>query len=105
MRKNLGTAGTWHIRPQRQRRRPLEVYRISENAPELSTLFFSHDDNPHWKPFATINADKTIYKGKKVVFLIRDPRDVLVSCFFQYTLRGDHKIANDPDQPHLSGPL
>jgi len=35
-------------------------------------------------------------QNKKVMFFVRDPRDVLVSYFFQYTLRGDNAIANDP---------
>ena len=76
---------------------PLEVYHITKNDPGLSTLNFTHDDYPHWKPFTAIHTDKSMYKGKKVVFFVRDPRDVLVSYFFQYTLRGDRKFANDPD--------
>jgi len=78
-------------------RDPREVFRVSRNVPCLSTLYFSHDDGPHWRPVPTIHTDKSMYKGKKVVLFVRDPRDVLVSYFFQYTLRGDNKIANDAD--------
>lgn len=76
---------------------PLEVYQISDGQSALATLHVSHDDNPHYKPFTAIQTEKSRFKNKKVVFLVRDPRDVLVSYYFQYTLRGDSKIANDPD--------
>lgn len=76
---------------------PLEVTAISRKDPKLSVLEVFHDDEPHLKPVAEIIDEKEAYRGKRVVFLSRDPRDVIVSYFFQYTLRGDKRLANDED--------
>jgi hypothetical protein len=56
----------------------------------LPTLF-THDGSSNiegrsWQDFET---DKSRYLGTKVVYLTRDPRDVVVSCFFQATRRKD----------------
>lgn len=51
------------------------------------TITFSHDDWPQWKAPHELTTDKTLYKGKIVVLLVRDIRDVLVSHFFQLRLR------------------
>ncbi|MFC3150003.1 sulfotransferase domain-containing protein [Litoribrevibacter euphylliae] len=74
---------------------PIEILNITNGRPELPTTEFSHDDYPMWKHIDFINKDKSIYQNKKVIFLIRDPRDVLVSYYFQYTKRKDREIAND----------
>ena len=74
---------------------PLEVYSISRTDSELPVINFSHDDFPHLKPYTDLQEDKAMYKHKTVVLLVRDPRDVLVSYYFQYTKRGDKERAND----------
>jgi hypothetical protein len=48
---------------------------------------FSHDDNPHWKTPAQLNRRKGRYRRQRVVFLVRDPRDVVVSMYFERTRR------------------
>lgn len=55
----------------------------------LPTIELTHDDSPHVKPADAIATDKSLYSGKKVVLLVRDPRDVVVSYFFHVTKRGD----------------
>jgi len=74
---------------------PLEILRLTQARADFSTLEFSHDDYAHWKRPDQIFANKQSYADKKVIFLTRDPRDVLVSYFFQYTKRGDKDLAND----------
>lgn len=66
----------------------LEVAQLTAKDEAFPVTEFSHEDHPHARPPAEISSDKSIYAGKKVVFLIRDPRDVLVSFYFQYTRRG-----------------
>jgi hypothetical protein len=65
----------------------LETQFISPKAGVLTTQF-THDGTEakdgKWKPIVT---DKTSYAGKKVILLMRDPRDVAVSCYFQATKR------------------
>jgi hypothetical protein len=74
---------------------PLEIRTITADSPGFRTLEVSHDDYPHWKPADKVFANKRAYAGKKVIFLARDPRDAIVSYYFQYTLRNDKELAND----------
>jgi len=54
---------------------------------EIPRIFFTHDI-PHTviRP-EEIGADKSAYNRRNVVFLTRDPRDVIVSMYFQQTRR------------------
>jgi len=74
---------------------PLEVRQLTYSNPEFSSLEVSHDDYPHWKRADRVVTNKQAYAGKKVIFLVRDPRDTLVSYYFQYTKRGDKNLAED----------
>lgn len=47
----------------------------------------SHDDNPHWKTPRGLARSKRRYRGKKIILLVRDPRDVVVSMYFERTRR------------------
>jgi hypothetical protein len=71
---------------------PMEVFRLS-HAAGLTRLDVSHDDYPHFKPADRQFTDKQAYGGKTVLFLVRDPRDVLVSNYFQFLKRGDRELA------------
>ena len=73
----------------------LELHALTRNIAGLPRVDFSHDDRPQLKPAAEIDRDKRRYRGKKVVFLVRDPRDVLVSYYFQYTRRGAQELAGE----------
>ena len=73
----------------------LELHALTSKFPGLPRVEITHDDFPHWKIASAIDRNKRRYAGKKVVFLARDPRDALVSYYFQYTRRGDKDLAND----------
>lgn len=47
----------------------------------------NHDDAPHWKRPFELETSKIKYKNKKVILLVRDPRDVVVSAYFQQNKR------------------
>ncbi len=47
----------------------------------------SHDDNPHWKTPRRLGRSKRRFRDKKVVLLVRDPRDVVVSMYFERSRR------------------
>lgn len=50
----------------------------------------THDGSGTDRPFEGLKPGrKTIYRQKPVVFMLRDPRDTLVSYYFQRTLRTD----------------
>jgi hypothetical protein len=66
----------------------LDELKVTEAAGIIPTLY-THDgssnmEGRHWKD---LTQDKSSFQDKKVIFLLRDPRDVVVSCFFQATKR------------------
>jgi len=75
----------------------LELEMYPDFNDRIPRIVFTHDDHPHWIRHESISSDKSAYLGKNVIFLMRDPRDVVVSYYFQYTLRGDKKNAHDFD--------
>lgn len=57
-----------------------------KNAGE-GTIRISHDDNPHWKTARGLARSKRRYRAKKIILLVRDPRDVVVSMYFERSRR------------------
>jgi Sulfotransferase domain len=54
---------------------------------EIPKIAVVHEDNPQWKSPAQLSPVKNLFRGKKVIFLVRDIRDVVVSLYFQKTRR------------------
>ncbi len=54
---------------------------------DLPHIRISHDDNPHWKTVRQLARSKRRYRQKKVVLLVRDPRDTVVSMYFERSKR------------------
>jgi hypothetical protein len=54
-------------------------------------ISYTHEDvgNSKHKHYQELETDKSQYKKKKVIFLVRDPRDVLVSYYFHISRRSD----------------
>jgi alcohol sulfotransferase len=63
----------------------LKLDNLHRRAAEVPTVFFTHD-NDLGKYLGTRDP-AVCYVGKKVVLLVRDPRDVAVSMYFQWTHR------------------
>ena len=61
----------------------------------LPAVFFTH--NNYIKDYTGNFASKRHFQGKRIVLLVRDPRDVAVSQFFQwqYRMRPNKKFIND----------
>lgn len=64
----------------------LELYRLTDGHPAIPRIYVTHDDAPRKKPSELVVSKKK-YKHVKVILLIRDPRDVVVSFYFQLTKR------------------
>ena len=71
-----------------------EILKITQSAPyykkiqpSMPKFMFKHDDNAHRKQANELSPNKDIYNDKKVIFLSRDPRDVIVSNFYHMTYR------------------
>ncbi|WP_331766454.1 sulfotransferase domain-containing protein [Embleya sp. NBC_00896] len=71
--------------------RDLEPADFARAAPEsLPVIAFLHDGDPGGRSPAEQNPDKSWYADRRVVFLTRDLRDVIVSHYFQRTRRQTH---------------
>ena len=53
----------------------------------IPRIRISHDGSPHWKTPREVSRSKPEYRGKKIVLLVRDPRDVVVSMYFERSRR------------------
>jgi hypothetical protein len=62
---------------------------------KLTNYKFTHDDVPQHKKPEELTKDKSRYDNNKVILLIRDPKDVMVSNFFQMTVRDNVEWAKD----------
>ncbi len=63
--------------------------------PSLPAVFFTH--NNYLRDYTGNQHSKAHFAGKRIVLLVRDPRDVAVSQFFQwqYRMRPNKKFIND----------
>jgi hypothetical protein len=68
----------------------------------IPRIRFSHDFRPQWKTPGELHTDKSMYRNQKVVLLARDPRDILVSSFFEKTRR---KPAKRREKPRFNGSI
>ena len=66
---------------------PMRFTKAEVVAPSLPRILATHDDSPQNKPAGAVLRSKRAYRGTKVVFLVRDPRDVIVSLYFHVTRR------------------
>jgi Sulfotransferase domain len=70
---------------------PMRFTKGEQIAPGLPRVLATHDDSPQNKDADDVLRTKRAYRSTKVVFLVRDPRDVIVSLYFHVTRRrGKH---------------
>jgi hypothetical protein len=63
--------------------------------PGMPRILATHDDSPQSKPPHRVMRSKRAYAGRKVVLLVRDPRDAVVSLYFHVTRRRQVPYAGD----------
>jgi Sulfotransferase domain len=75
--------------------RMLEFDNLKRADPALPSLFFTHGN--YLRNYTGNWTDKREFYGKKIVMLVRDPRDIAVSQYFQwkYRMRPLKKMLND----------
>ena len=60
------------------------------SAPGMPRILATHDDATVDKPARYVFTDKSPYRNHTVLLMVRDPRDVIVSQYFQRTRRKDN---------------
>ena len=61
----------------------LQMVDYHKSRPDFQGINWVHDDLAHWKKPAELQESKSGYLLRKVIFLARDPRDVMVSVYFE----------------------
>jgi Sulfotransferase domain len=70
---------------------------IASLHPEVPRIRVKHDDDPHRKEPEQLQLSKIGYRYSKVIFLVRDPRDIVTSLYFYGQTRPDFKKIDSPD--------
>jgi len=65
----------------------LELGRLAERHPGMPRIQVKHDDDPQLKTPGELVTEKSEYRDRKVVLLVRDLRDLAVSTYFQMSRR------------------
>src|SRR5262245_48436070 len=75
--------------------RMLEFDNLKRLDPAIPSVFFTHGN--YLRNYTGNWTDKREFYGKKIVMLVRDPRDIAVSQYFQwkYRMRRVKKMLND----------
>jgi len=73
----------------------LLLRRIKRPHPDMPMITIVHDDRPMLKAPHELEESKSRYRDKKVIFMVRDPRDVIVSSYFEMRNRG-YLFGNNP---------
>ncbi len=73
----------------------LDFDNLKRRDPQLPAVFFTH--NNYLRDYTGNFDSKRHFQGKRIVLLVRDPRDVAVSQFFQwqFRMRPNKKFIND----------
>jgi Sulfotransferase domain len=61
----------------------VELHHLAELDPHVPCVFATHDDDAQWKTADHVDRDKRRYRRHRVILLVRDPRDVIVSLYHQ----------------------
>lgn len=78
----------------------LELFEITQGAPQLPRILVTHGGSPHLGTPDQISTNASAYAKSKVVLLIRDPRDALVSLYFHMKYRCGSDIGELHDFIH-----
>jgi hypothetical protein len=61
----------------------VELHRLAELDPRVPSVFATHDDDAQWRSADEVGRDKRRFRRHRVILLVRDPRDVIVSLYHQ----------------------
>lgn len=61
----------------------LNLTTLADLHPDIPKIKIKHDDKPQWKRPDRIISSKNMYKNTNVILLVREPKDTIVSNYFQ----------------------
>ena len=61
----------------------VELHRLADLDPRIPCVFATHDDDAQWKAPDQVTQSKERFRDSRVLLLVRDPRDVIVSLYYQ----------------------
>ena len=65
-----------------QPRKPLEFDEFAVRNASIPLIRALHEDEPHWKKPDQLSESKERFRDKRVILLVRDPRDTIVFALF-----------------------
>ncbi len=68
---------------------PLDLAMFGKANNSIPKISVVHDDVPQEKSPSQLERNKSKYQNSKIIFLVRDPRDVIVSLFFHKKFRAE----------------
>ena len=68
----------------------MELYQLTALLPDGPRIKVSHNRRVHLKTPDELQMHRAKYAASKVILLVRDPRDVMVSSYFYHTRRVRH---------------
>ena len=80
----------------------IAIKQYTKHIEGIPRIRFAHDNRPQWKKPGEIKTGKSAYRHQQILLLVRDPRDVLVSLFFEKTRRVP---ARRSDRPEFKGTI
>jgi len=84
----------------------MKLDRLYKLNPAIPRILSEHDDWPQWKKPDELNTSKRRFRRAKVILLVRDPRDVVVSSYFEHSRRFDQgdaeRIRKHRELRHIS---
>jgi hypothetical protein len=66
---------------------PFRIHRMADRDLGIPRIRINHDDNPQVKTPGELVENKSEYRDLKVIYLVRDIRDLSVSNYFEFTRR------------------
>ncbi len=66
---------------------PMEIEKLADNDARVPRIRIRHEGTPHVRRASELSLKTRLYERKKIIFLARDPRDVVVSLYFQQKKR------------------
>lgn len=82
-------------------RKLLKLHLLPKLNPDVPKIYVDHDDWPHWKTPSELTRHKRKYAHGRVLFLVRDPRDVVVSFYFEQSRRFSKEDAARQRRRHV----